>query len=65
MFDKKWIPVAERLPEENKAVLVCLTSKVTAVARIINGEWRLAWNHAPIAVVSHWMDLPKLPQEVE
>lgn len=65
MNDMKWIPVTERLPEENISVLVCLSSKVNAVARIMAGGWKLAWNHKPIAVVTHWMPLPEPPKEVE
>ena len=60
-----WIPVTERLPEENRRVLVCLSSKVTVVAYLRENIWYVAWNRAALNNITHWMPLPEAPKEVE
>ena len=60
-----WIPVSERLPDENKRILVLLSSKISVVAYIRQNVWYVAWNQAPLNHVTHWMPLPEPPKEKE
>lgn len=52
-----WISVAERLPEENVAVLTWGEQAVVLIDWHRNGEWFVADG------VTHWMPLPKPPKE--
>lgn len=60
---QRWIPVSERLPEENKQVLVCLSSKVTVVAYLRENIWYVAWNRAVLNNITRWTPLPEPPKE--
>ena len=62
MFE--WIPVSERLPEDNKKVLVLLVSKIEVIAILRNNVWLVSWNHVTLNHVTHWMPLPEPPKEV-
>lgn len=61
---QRWVPITGRLPEENKKVLVCLSSKVTVVAYLRENIWYVAWNRAVLNNITHWMPLPEPPKEV-
>ena len=68
---QKWIPVTERLPEEDNFIAVTKLGLV-GEAFIMQGEiyWQedaVEWADAePItARVTHWMPLPEPPKEVE
>lgn len=58
----EWISVKDRLPEENIRVLVYIDSEQSYTKldtdRILKGKW-VRWGKD----VTHWMLLPKLPQE--
>lgn len=56
----RWIPVTERLPEEDVNVLVAFDDGFIATTCIIDGEWEL-W--ADAGEVTHWMPLPDAPKE--
>ena len=61
----KWIPVSERLPEENVRVLICYIDG--GGSRGINTDTR-HWNRwlcfsGELATVTHWMPLPEPPKE--
>lgn len=62
---QRWVPVTERLPEEDVRVLVWLSKQDFLYTRIdtdrlINGKWT-RWNWR----VTHWMPLPEPPKEVK
>ena len=72
----EWISVKERLPEDEKVVLiacVCLDGHIAAdvTAFVKDGEWR--WNDGlptefseKIKIpVTHWMNLPEPPEREE
>ena len=63
MTESTWITVSERLPEDNKKVLVALASKIEVVAILRQNVWLVSWNHAPLTHVTHWMPLPEPPKE--
>ena len=55
----KWIPVTERLPEENTAVLTYRESGIQAEFR-----WHKGWDNDEFTPcqVTHWMPLPEPPK---
>ncbi len=67
----EWISVKDRLPENDEAVLVFVPD-VVCMGRIFNRE--RGWEHFPCSCcevfiwsheVTHWMPLPKGPDEKE
>lgn len=58
----QWIPVTERLPKEHQPVLFCRKGgNVDAGCRIESGWWKSYG--IKVKSVTHWMPLPKPPQE--
>nr|WP_309145938.1 DUF551 domain-containing protein [Klebsiella pneumoniae] len=63
-----WIPVSERMPDENaeQQVLACFKGGDISTLYYFEGRWDDAYGIAPIRQdVTHWMPLPAAPQEVE
>jgi hypothetical protein len=65
----KWIPVTERLPEEEQEVLVwngggqCLKPwQGHVLCEYRNGEWRESQESDLYPGISHWMTLPAPPE---
>ena len=60
----KWIPVTERLPEDEKKVLCILEDGFFCILEWLSWEW--LWNdgHNVYAEkdVTHWMPLPEPPK---
>ncbi len=72
----RWIPVEERLPEEDDCVAVCASGKpqtnitlqsAVELATFSSREgWILeCWPEWESADVTHWMTLPPAPEEVK
>jgi len=64
----KWIPVTERLPEEEQEVLVwngggqCLKPwQGHVLCEYRNGEWRESQESDLYPGITHWMPLPEPP----
>ncbi|HDZ0854851.1 TPA: DUF551 domain-containing protein [Klebsiella pneumoniae] len=63
----KWIPVSERMPDENaeQQVLACFKGGDISTLYYFEGRWDDAYGIVPIRQdVTHWMPLPAGPQEV-
>ena len=59
----RWIPVTDRLPDEEEAVLAfCTNTGTVKVAWLIEGVW-WTWDFYGFHI-SHWMPLPEPPKEV-
>ena len=70
----KWIPVTERLPEDDVPVLACYVGYRSHLLRSdllacrYEDEW-CHWNGEPCShekckvIITHWMPLPELPME--
>ena len=66
---QQWIPCSERLPEEEKEVLVYTDAGEMLVAYLFDDWGNLAWTtgglgSGTVRVVA-WMPLPKPPEEVK
>ena len=61
----QWIPVSERLPPDNVAVLVNHESSGVEMAFRQGGQWGISWtNHLHSGCAyTHWMPLPSPPSE--
>ncbi|HBX6085260.1 TPA: DUF551 domain-containing protein [Klebsiella pneumoniae] len=62
----KWIPVSERMPDENaeQQVLACFKGGDISTLYYFDGRWDDAYGIVPIRQdVTHWMPLPAAPQE--
>ena len=57
----RWISVTERLPEEDKLVLVWRNNRLPYVSRRIDTSYWVGLGRD--AEVTHWMPLPKPPKE--
>ncbi|MHB4857070.1 DUF551 domain-containing protein [Klebsiella pneumoniae] len=61
-----WIPVSERMPDENaeQQVLACFKGGDISTLYYFEGRWDDAYGIVPIRQdVTHWMPLPAAPQE--
>jgi hypothetical protein len=58
----KWIPVSERLPEDDRQVLAC-TKKGKAFSAHYDHRWK-SWSVSHTVKITHWMPLPEPPKEV-
>lgn len=64
----KWIPVSERMPDENaeQQVLACFKGGDISTLYYFEGRWDDAYGIVPIRQdVTHWMPLPAAPQEIK
>lgn len=64
----KWIPVSERMPDENaeQQVLACFKGGDISTLYYFEGRWDDAYGIVPIRQdVTHWMPLPAAQQEVK
>ncbi|MFM3319187.1 DUF551 domain-containing protein [Klebsiella pneumoniae subsp. ozaenae] len=64
----RWIPVSERMPDENaeQQVLACFKGGDISTLYYFEGRWDDAYGIVPIRQdVTHWMPLPAAPQEVK
>lgn len=57
----KWIPVTERLPKENEAVIVWEKQGFALIDWRHDNKWAILDNSYGIA--THWMPLPEPPKE--
>ena len=74
MSKPKWVPVTERLPEEDVPVLACYVGyrshllRPDLLACRYEDEW-CHWDGEPCShekckvIITHWMPLPELPRE--
>ncbi|EPY4213194.1 DUF551 domain-containing protein [Klebsiella quasipneumoniae] len=63
-----WIPVSERMPDENaeQQVLACFKGGDISTLYYFEGRWDDAYGIVPIRQdVTHWMPPPAAPQEVK
>lgn len=58
----KWIPVSERIPENDGAYL-CWDKRYVTTYAFIFGAWQA--NQFIAKNITHWMPLPAAPQEVQ
>jgi hypothetical protein len=64
MTDNQWIPVGERLPEDDDPVLVSWRGYMVGIAWFTKkGKWRDIEGKFP-ETVTHWMPMP-LPPEAQ
>ena len=61
----RWIPVTERLPEARERVLCYCRAYTYEVMKMrTNGDWVYDTHHVYMhSFVTHWMPLPKGPEE--
>lgn len=62
--ERRWVPVGERLPADNVAVLCCGDGIGAEMVWRENGQWHLSWVGTPISdsTYTHWMPLPQGPE---
>jgi hypothetical protein len=61
----EWIPASERLPPDNKMVLVNHDGTgIEMATRQPNGQWVICWTgfEASGVAYTHWMPLPEPPE---
>ena len=59
----RWIPVTERLPEDDRQVLAC-TRHGKAFSAHYDHKWK-SWSVSHTVKITHWMPLPEMPKEVD
>ena len=69
MAEMKWIPVSERLPEENEDVLCCRGNHIGALMDVYTykgeNKWEDSygyWDYSDNEGITHWMPLPQPPK---
>jgi hypothetical protein len=62
--ERRWVPVGERLPADNVAVLCCGDGVGAEMVWRENGQWHLSWVGTPISdsTYTHWQPLPPGPE---
>jgi Protein of unknown function (DUF551) len=62
--ERRWVPVGERLPQDNVAVLCCGDGVGAEMVWRENGQWHLSWVGTPISdsTYTHWQPLPPGPE---
>ena len=65
---QKWIPVTERLPEDNSNVIACLwigeESRIYPAFYAHGVWWDRVFSTPTTNTTTHWMPLPEPPKEV-
>lgn len=62
----KWIPVSERLPEDDDPVLACdVRDDFVECLCYCDGLWYSEEYRLSLDSITHWMPLPELPKEGE
>ena len=59
----KWIPVKERLPDEDDEVLVVAVNVFNHDDRWVSIDWLYSGGWQQHEIVTHWMPLPTPPKE--
>lgn len=58
----EWVSVKDRLPDNNRMVLMTdLTDMATG--NLENNKWWVFSRDFPCMTITHWMELPNLPEE--
>ncbi len=61
----EWISVCERLPADNKLVIIVKKARIRGsqitIANLIGGKWVTPTSNFLVDHVSHWMPLPPMP----
>ena len=62
---QKWIPVKDKMPEEDVRVIVYSSIKTIGIAYQINDMWftKDLLMSSPCNKITHWMPLPEPPKE--
>lgn len=62
---RRWIPVSERLPEQNTRVIGFMAWKGITAIEYQHGKWYSIDHLQPLPneAVTHWMPLPEPPKE--
>jgi hypothetical protein len=58
-----WIPVTQKLPDDETAVLIALDDGEVWTGYMDAGEWHYVSGDLMEAKVTHWQDLPEPPGE--
>lgn len=60
----RWIPVTERLPDEDDEVLVVAVNDFNHDDRWVSIDWLYSGMWQQHEIVTHWMPLPEPPEEL-
>ena len=58
---QEWIPVDDRLPEDDEVVIICTDKNFVYAGELIGDTWFLD-NDSWTATVIHWMPTPQPPK---